>query len=51
MITVDGKFAFKKVYGEDDNSAIIQLTAPRGTHKVAVFQNGRLTKEEAVSFK
>lgn len=51
MVTVDNKVAYTDFHTADEGRIIVELTAPEGRHSVAVYQNGRLTKEENVSFK
>ncbi len=51
MVAVDAKVGYTANHTYDEGSVIISLTAPEGDHSVTVFQNGRLTKEETVSFK
>jgi len=51
MVAVDNKVAYTDFHTADEGRVIIELTAGEGSHSVAVYQNGRLTKEENVSFK
>ncbi len=51
MIAIDNKVAYTDFHTADEERVIVELTAGEGTHSVTVYQNGRLTKEENVSFK
>ncbi len=51
MIAVDNKVAYTDFHAAEEDRVIIELTAGEGIHSVTVYQNGRLTKEENVSFK
>lgn len=51
MAAVDSKVGYSGTHTSDEGSIVVELTAEEGTHSVTVFQNGRLTKEENVTFK
>ena len=51
MIAIDNKVAYTDFHTAAEGRIIVELTAAEGRHSVAVYQNGRLTKEENVSFK
>ncbi len=51
MIAIDNKVTYTDFHTADERRVIVELTAPEGRHSVAVYQNGRLTKEEIVAFR
>ncbi len=51
IVAVDSVALYSQYhYYSDGKTITIELTAEAGLHTVSVFQNGRLTKEEAVNF-
>ena len=51
MVAVDSKVEYKASHTADEETVVVSLTAEEGGHSVTVFQNGRLTKEENVTFR
>lgn len=51
IVAVDNKVMYTDFHRANERRAIIELTAGEGSHTVSVYQNGRLTKEENVSFR
>ncbi|MEA4920576.1 MAG: Stk1 family PASTA domain-containing Ser/Thr kinase [Clostridiaceae bacterium] len=50
MVAVDSKVSYTGNHKASEGTVVVELTAAEGDHSVTVFQNGRLTKEENVTF-